>query len=50
MTGFRFEFLNSDHHLLRVMASTRDGGMAHFQDNNTDDPVRWSIDYAMLGS
>jgi hypothetical protein len=50
MTGFRFEFLNSDHHLLRVMASTRDGGMAHFQDNNADDPVRWSIDYALLGA
>ncbi len=50
MTGFRFEFLNSGHHLMRIGASVRDGGVAYFQDNNTDDPLRWEIQYALLAS
>jgi hypothetical protein len=46
--GFSFSFLNSDHHLLQVHASTLDGGLGIFRDNNEDDPVRWSVDYALL--
>jgi hypothetical protein len=46
--GFRFAFLNSDHHLLRIKASTLNGGMGNFRDNVEDDPMRWRIDYAAL--
>lgn len=46
--GFRFSFMNSDHHLLQIQASTMNGGMGIFRDNNEDDPVRWSIEYAAL--
>lgn len=46
--GFQFSFMNSDHHLLQLRASTTDGGMGVFRDNNEDDPVRWRVDYAAL--
>ncbi len=46
--GFSFSFLNSDHHLLHIEASTLGGGMGIFRDNDEDDPVRWSIEYATL--
>lgn len=46
--GFQFSFLNSDHHLLQVSASTENGGMGIFRDNVEDDPMRWRIDYALL--
>lgn len=46
--GFTFSFLNSDHHLLAIAAKTSGGGVGIFRDNNEDDPVRWSIDYAAL--
>lgn len=46
--GFQFSFMNSDHHLLQVRASTMNGGMGIFRDNNEDDPVRWRVDYALL--
>lgn len=48
--GFSFSFLNSDHHLLHVLATTANGGLGRFRDNNEDDPVRWSIEYAHLRS
>ena len=46
--GFSFEFLNRDHHLLQVRVDTANGGGVTYQDNNTDDPVRWRVDYAAL--
>lgn len=46
--GFSFEFLNTDHHLLQVRVDTANGGAVTYQDNNTDDPVRWRVDYAAL--
>lgn len=48
LSGFSFSFLNSDHHLLTLTASTLNGGMGRFRDNNEDDPVRWSIEYVAL--
>lgn len=48
ITGFQFEFGNSDHHLLEVKVDLADGGDANFQDNNKDDPMRWWVNYASL--
>lgn len=56
MTGFQFEYLNSDHHLWALHAMTRNGGDGVMRDflhgNNAlappDDPLAWWISYAAL--
>lgn len=51
LRGFRFTFGNSDHHLkaigVRLQAGSRNDPVL-FQDNETDDPVAWSVDYAKM--
>jgi hypothetical protein len=41
-------FGNSDHHLLAVIVDLAEGGRVVFQDNNLDDPMRYTVDYAVL--
>lgn len=46
--GFNMTFGNSDHHLLAVTVDLAEGGSVRFQDNNLDDPMRYTVDYAVL--
>jgi len=47
--GFSFEFTNADHHLRDFKVDLQNNQLAvNFQDNNLDDPVAWSVDYAVL--
>lgn len=48
LQGFEFTFTNSDHHLLGLGVNGSGGGDVFFQDNNTDDPLQWSVAYLTL--
>ena len=48
ISGFSFQFLNGDHHIWKIDVDTANGGMGQFQDNNTDDPMHWQINYVSL--
>lgn len=45
--GFSFEFTNDKHHL-KDFAVDLQNNRASFQDSNLDDPVKWSVEYAIL--
>ncbi|WP_066646934.1 MULTISPECIES: hypothetical protein [Sphingomonas] len=51
LRGFRFYFGNSDHHLgaiaVRLQAPSPEGPIK-YQDDGTDDPIAWSVDYAKM--
>lgn len=52
--SFLFSFQNSDHHLdqvgidLRGADTPRYRAPVHFRDNNLDDPMQWTVEYALL--
>lgn len=51
LEGFYFHFGNSDHHLQGIgveLKEQRYPEAIRFQDNNRDDPIQWSVDYAAL--
>lgn len=48
LQGFDFTFNNSDHHLLSFAVNGDGNGGFRFQDNNTDDPIQWSVTYLTL--
>jgi len=51
LRGFRFEFGNSSHFLQKFGVNLNpDSTMpqVEFQDSNTDDPIAWVVDYAVL--
>lgn len=48
LQGFEFTFNNGDHHLLALGVNGRGNGDIVFQDNNTDDPIQWSVAYLTL--
>src|SRR5690606_28266808 len=48
LQGFEFTFNNSDHHLLGLGVNAGGDGGVLFQDNNTDDPIQWSVAYLTL--
>lgn len=48
LQGFEFTFNNSDHHLLGIGVNGNGRGDIFFQDNNTDDPIQWSVAYLTL--
>lgn len=51
LQGFEFRFGNRDHHLREIGVNLdRVDEVVVFQDNNRDDPMSWSVDYAELGS
>jgi hypothetical protein len=51
LQGFEFRFDNRDHHLLEIGINLdRADEVIAFQDNNRDDPIYWSVDYAELAS
>ena len=52
LQGFFFTFMNSDHHLQRVMIDLKDReGLwtgAQFRDSDTGDPMQWTVEYGTL--
>lgn len=50
LQGFEFTFDNSDHHLLTLAVNADERGkrVFAFQDNNRDDPLRWTVTYLTL--
>ena len=48
LQGFEFMFTNSDHHLLGLGVNPSGNGDVLFQDNNTDDPMQWTMAYVTL--
>ena len=48
LQGFEFMFTNSDHHLLGLGVNPSGNGDVLFQDNNTDDPMQWTMAYLTL--
>jgi len=51
LQGFEFAFGNSDHHLATVAVELeRDDPRVRFKDQGWDDPMDWSVSYAVLRS
>ncbi|MBO6687008.1 MAG: hypothetical protein JJ931_06250 [Henriciella sp.] len=48
MMGFGFAFGNGDHHIKAIKADLTETPVARFQDGDTDDPMGFFIDYAVL--
>lgn len=48
LQGFELMFTNSDHHLLGLGVNPSGTGGVLFQDNNTDDPMQWTVAYLTL--
>ncbi|MDQ2701674.1 MAG: hypothetical protein M3Y70_02425 [Pseudomonadota bacterium] len=48
LQGFEVMFTNSDHHLLGLGVNPSGNGGVLFQDNNTDDPMQWTLAYVTL--
>ena len=48
LMGFGFAFGNGDHHIKAIKADLTETPVARFQDGDTDDPMTFFIDYAVL--
>ena len=54
LRSFLFSFQNSDHHLDRIAVDLRRSNAARhrmpvsFRDNDTDDPMQWTVEYVHL--
>jgi len=51
MTAFRFGFTNGDHHIKGITALKSNSGVSvNFQDNDGNDPYRYTLQYNSLGA